>query len=77
MLKGLESIIMMKIACSDNRIPEIKKRLEEIREAVKADPEFWEYYLPGLIKMEEEEEESLGGVRGLTFISRGPPGGGR
>ncbi len=53
-MKGLESIIMMKIACSDKSIPEIKKRMEELREAVEADPEFWEEYFPGMIKMEEK-----------------------
>lgn len=42
------------IACSNATIPEIKKRLKEIKEAVEADPEFWEYYLPGLIKKEEK-----------------------
>ncbi len=38
------------LACSDKSIPEIKERLEELRKAVEADPEFWEYYLPGFIK---------------------------
>ncbi len=39
---------------SDKSIPEIKKQLEEIKEAVEADPEFWEKYLPGLTKKEEK-----------------------
>ncbi len=53
-MKGIESWVLVRLACSDKSIPEIKKRLEEIKEAVEVDPEFWEYYLPGLIKMEEK-----------------------
>jgi len=40
-------------AFSDKSIPEIKKRLVEIKEAVEADPEFWEEFLPGLTKEAE------------------------
>jgi len=53
-MKGIESMVMVRLACSDKSIPEIEERLKELKEAVEADPEFWEYYLPGLIKKEEK-----------------------
>lgn len=43
-------MVILHLVLSDLSIPEIKKRIEELKRAVEADPEFWEYYLPGLIK---------------------------
>lgn len=47
-------LVILHLVFSDKSVPEIKKRLKELKEAVEADPEFWEYYLPGLTEKEEK-----------------------
>ncbi len=46
-------LTLLHLAFSDKSIPEIKKRLAELKEAIEADPEFWEEFLPGLTEEAE------------------------
>ena len=54
MKENWKRLILAHLVFSDKSIPEIKKRLKELKEAVEAAPDFWEYYLPGLTKKEEK-----------------------